>query len=186
MLPATFEALKAHHILTPQRQAARLMDELLSRNVADWDDVDDNAMITDEMRTALVGQDGSTDPDVIGELNELFGSLTRPMGLVNQLLDGNGHCLCTTRVPRMTKTDDGTVVVAYKSGRFVTNNAEIATEYRVGPAFQRLERTMERTSNMVHEDMRRIKGLREHLGDLIGHAHEVMDKQLPAPEEEEE
>jgi hypothetical protein len=184
MLTGTYDVLKASHLLGVDRQARKLAELLQENPVLTPEEVDDLALINDEMRIALFGD--SYDDDVTDELNQLVGELTRPRGRVHEMLNGDGHCLCSTTVRRKIRVQDDGSVVVNKTARFVSNEPRIVDGYRLTPQVQRLERGMERLADLIEADTQRLPALAARVPGLITHARMVMDAQLPAPEEDEE
>jgi len=179
MHPDTFDVLKDAKMVSSDRLAdniaALLENDLVSAN---GNGADEDARIVDEIRSALLGDDY---PDhVVEELNDMIGELTRPMGAVYDRLS-DGLSLCTVRVRRRVTRDDGSTIVVAKMGRFVSADPDVVVRYRLDPAVQRLERTMERMSDQLERDTERIPLLAQKVGPLIGRAHRTMQAALPAP-----
>lgn len=173
------------HVYDVRKKAGLLSDARLAERIADWlidngnvtkpEEVDE-APISDEIRLALFG-DGYSDW-VAEELNSTIGELTRPMGSVYYVLDDRGLVLCTARTRR---SFDG--VVVSKNSRFVTDDPDIATSFRLWPAFIRHERATERLAMMMAEDTARIPALATKTPAMIAHMRGIVDRQLPAPQQ---
>lgn len=185
MMPQTYDVRKAAHLLSDDRLARVIAERLVANDVTTPVQADDLAEIADETRDALFGNQYAD--DVAEELNDKISEITRPNGLVYRELDalsnGVGYTLCTKTVKRKVTTSTGVEIIVSKQGRFVTSHADVAALFRVRPQVLRLERTMERLSDMMTEDTRRIPGLSTYTPVLIGRARATMDRTLPAPKQ---
>ena len=175
----TYEVRKGAKLLNDDRMAAAIADWLVANaNITTLQEIDETP-INDEIRVGLFGDD--YDEDVAVELNETVGEMTRPRGPVYYALDnGSAHLsLCTTRVRRKLTTEDGSVIVT-KNTRFVSDDADIVAHYRIEPQMQRLERTMERISATIAEDVERIPALAGKVPGMIARANATMQRELPS------
>jgi len=182
MHPDTFDVLKDAKMVSSDRLAyaiaALLESDLYNGANGNGGGADEDARIVDEIRSELLGDDYGD--HVVEELNEMVGELTRPMGAVYEMLS-DGLSLCTARVRRRVVREDGSTIVVAKMGRFVSADADVVVRYRLDPAVQRLERTMERMSDQLERDTERIPALAAKVRPLIGRAHRTMNAALPAP-----
>lgn len=178
MLPETFEVRRTARMLNTERFAAAIAELLVEHEVATLDDIDENAMIVDAIRVALLGQD--YDDEVRDELNEQIGAMTRTSADVyDELPDGYSLCTAALRV-RVTAANGVDMVVA-KNARFVTRDPDLVAKYRLRPQFDRLDRQMERIAATVAEDVARIPALASRVPAMIAGSHAVIARELPAP-----
>jgi hypothetical protein len=175
----TFAVLKQSKLLDPDVMALSINDLMLAQTASNFPDVIDSALIEDEMRSGLVGQNGYS-LIAAEEINGMCLEMTRPLGLCHQLLPP-GYLLCTTRVRRQITAADGSTTVVSKQGRFVTDSADIAAHYRERPAFIRGQRTLERLANQSQDDVRRLPALATHVNKLVLQLHSSFNAQLPLP-----
>lgn len=182
MHPDTWDARKAVKLLNDDRMAEALAVELRAHEVQDAGDVDDETQTVDELRVSVFGT-GHSD-HVIWELNEQIMEMTRPQGVVYEKLADHGSplSLCTTKVSRkLIDSDNGVEYITTKTGRFASKDDSVVAGYRLEPEFRRLQKSMERISARVAEDISRIPALATHVPAMIGRTHQVMQRQLPAP-----
>lgn len=170
MLPDTYAVLRAKRLVSTDGQANALLAALAQNVVSKLDDVEDAALINDEMREALFdsaapnGNWPGYSEDVVWELNDLVGELTRPEGAVYQALN-NGYdhlTLGTARVKRLVTTAAGVSVVITKNGRFLTDDAMVAMAHRETPAIRQAERAWSRAQARIERDTQKIPALAQY------------------------
>jgi hypothetical protein len=188
---ATYDYRKKRNLLSDDDVAYELRDLLIANaDAGQLTDASGVALINDELREAVFGPQrngngnggkAAYDDDVLDELNDTVGELTRPVGKVYWLLEESGHTLCTMRVRRKAQLGSGATVVVAKMGRFVTQDADVAMAYRLGPEFDRVEAAVGRVMRKAIEDAHRIPPLATKILPRISAAQQEIVAQLAAP-----
>jgi hypothetical protein len=177
MLLDTFDVLEEFELVHKATMAQAIADMLEKDSVTSMSEVGAKAKFIDEIRTELV--DDSYSDDVRYELNEMIQEMTRPKGLVHYAMR-NGRVLCSASVTRkLTDSDNGTSYLVKRTGRFVSDDPEVVMQYRIGPAFMRLERSMSSLSELAADAQMRIPALGTHLPKAIRRAHQTIRAELP-------
>jgi len=181
MLPDTWDVRQKASLLSDQVLAAKLAEMYRQDVINSFDDIAEDAIIADEARMKFFGK-GYSDW-VTEELNGTITELTRPNGLVQNLLADHGQpmCLCSTIVSRKLTDVHGTEYVVKKTARFATEDAEIAAQYLLKPQYTRVQRSFERLALMTEEHINRIPALAQHTPDMINMTHRKLANQLPMP-----
>lgn len=180
MHPDTFDVRRQAKLLNNDRFAIAIRNFLAEDIISHVEDVDETP-INDEIRTGLFGDDYAD--HVTDELNDQIGEATRPSGPVYQSLDDDGYehlSLCTARVRRKIKTETGGSVVVSKMSRFLSDDADVIAMFRLRPQTDRLERTIERVSALIAQDVDKVPALAGHVPGMIAGVHRVMNAALPA------
>jgi hypothetical protein len=185
MLPDTFDVLKAARLLNEERRARAIAHELVARAVGDIGDIDEQALIADEMRVSLVADD--YDAEVAEDLNGIMTEDTRPAGPVYRALEdfpteNGGYSLCSASVQRRVQTADGGSVVVRKTARFASCEPSIVAAFRLRPVLERAARAAELAQGRIADDLRRNPALAAHVPPMIADARNSIDRALPRPQ----
>lgn len=195
MLPDTFDLRQELGLLSDDAVAYETRDFLVANATAGTiSDAYKLARINDEIREAVFGPQYKTNgngngkngkpkysDDTLDELNEVIAEVTRPFGGVFWLLEDTGLTICTTRVKRKAVISGGATVVVTKNGRFVTDNDDVALQFRLQPEFARATKAAERAMYMAMEDVRRIPALASKLPPVITATGKSISDQLALP-----
>jgi hypothetical protein len=177
----TYDVLAEVGLANKAARAQAVADLLEGQPANAFTDVDRVAMYYGEIRIKLFGDDYSD--QVRYELDEDIKYLTSPKGLVHYAMR-NGNVLCSTTVERKLYNEEGGAYLVKQTARFVTHDDRVAFQYRVGPAFARAEHTLASLSELAADAQLRIPSLTQHLPRAIRRAHQVMQAELPMPDED--
>jgi hypothetical protein len=179
-----FDAYERAGILSKAARAHAIAEMLRQSPVSTMAEIQNDALAIAQIRDHLVGAkdaDGNEySQEAIEEMDADILELTRANGLVHSSMQ-NGYLLCSTSRTRKLIAEDGTPYPHRETVRFVSDDEAITFEYRIGPAYQRLENMIERTSDLTQDGLTRLPALKKYLPRQLRHTHDVMQAELPLP-----
>lgn len=182
MQPDMWDVRRGAKLLSDQVMASKMAEFYRDNEVNSLDDVEEDALIADQVREELFGNNY---PDYVAEeLDNLIMMLSRPGGMVQEELGNHGGTpmtLCSADVTRKLTDGSGTEYIIRKKARFATTNPDLAAAYYLGPQFNALDRSIERLANRTAEHTRRLPGLTQHTPAMITRTHQVLGHELPEP-----
>lgn len=180
MLLDTYDVLDNRGLISNYGIAKAIRERLQSEPVGSIGEVDSKALLVEEIVAELFG-DGFND-EVAEELRELVQDLTRPSGMVHQSMR-DGFVLCSAHVVRKVTSEHGKQIVVRGTGRFVTQEAEVAYTYRYEPAIARHIGATVRLGADLSEGQARLPGLKKFVPELTRRVHQSVQAELPAPQQ---